>query len=79
MNSKEPDFNIDTSNIVEHNSLNNVFANSFVNSITSTFGNVYNWLEANRFLNFKNAPKEIKIVTHDEKEPHKYSKMKFWK
>lgn len=79
MSKKEITFNSDTSNLINGNSINESFANSFFSSIISNFRKVYNLLEANRILNFKNAPKDVKTITHDEQELHKYSRMNIWK
>lgn len=68
MNEKEPEFNIDKSNIEnEQAKINNDFSNAFAEGLINQFQEgACHYVEAKRFTNSNDPKKEVELIANDE-------------
>lgn len=68
MDKKEPEFNIDKSNIEnEQAKINNDFSNAFAEGLVNQFQEgACHYLEAKRFCSSNDLKKEVELISNDE-------------
>ena len=68
MDKKEPEFNIDKSNIEnEQVKINNDFSSAFAEGLVNQFQEgACHYLEAKRFIDSKDVKKEVELIANDE-------------